>query len=156
MNRYVAVVFDNSGANTRIYYYRTKLDLQVGAKYKIINDLNYEYSNPVKIVDIVSAEYIDAIFSTSHTALRTIISAECIENVPVPDNQIKVVKFDKSKGVTAVRWKDGTVTKVRCANNDIFDKEKGLALCYMKKFAFNNRACFNESLKQYCHSEEDT
>lgn len=34
---------------------------------------------------------------------------------------------------TIVRWQDGSKTMVKCTADDEFDKEKGVALCYMKK-----------------------
>lgn len=35
---------------------------------------------------------------------------------------------------TIALWADGTKTVVKCSSEDIFDPEKGIALCYMKKF----------------------
>ena len=40
---------------------------------------------------------------------------------------------------TVVLWSDGTKTVVKCGPNDIFDKEKGLAMAIVKKMAGNNR-----------------
>lgn len=34
---------------------------------------------------------------------------------------------------TIVLWNDGTKTVVKCSENDIFDPEKGLAFCFLKK-----------------------
>lgn len=39
---------------------------------------------------------------------------------------------------TIVKWSDGTKTVVKCHEEDTYDKEKGLALCYVKKFCGDN------------------
>ena len=39
---------------------------------------------------------------------------------------------------TIVLWSDNTKTVVKCSPNDTYDKEKGLALCYMKKLYGND------------------
>ena len=39
---------------------------------------------------------------------------------------------------TVVLWSDGTKTVVKCGPNDIFDKEKGLAMAIVKKMASND------------------
>lgn len=36
---------------------------------------------------------------------------------------------------------------------ETFDKEKALALAYMKRWCFDNRGCFNEELKKWCYQE---
>ena len=38
---------------------------------------------------------------------------------------------------TIVLWNDGTKTVVKCSENDIFDPEKGLAFCFLKKLLGN-------------------
>ena len=67
-----------------------------------------------------------------------------------PDDGIWNVYFNEAKGATCVVWKDGMKTVVKCQPGDTFSKETGLAMCYMKRF-FNNRSCFNETLKKYCY-----
>lgn len=53
---------------------------------------------------------------------------------------------------TIVFWEDGTKTVVTCQEDDLYDKEKGLALCFMKK-ALGNTGKFNELLKKYINYE---
>ena len=38
-----------------------------------------------------------------------------------------------NKPATIIIWKDGTKTVVKCTENDIFDPEKGIAMCIVKK-----------------------
>lgn len=52
---------------------------------------------------------------------------------------------------TIVLWADGTRTVVKCDPKDVYDPEKGLALCYMKKALGNTSRALNDVL----HSEEE-
>lgn len=54
---------------------------------------------------------------------------------------------------TIVYWDDGSKTVVKCGEDDVYDQEKGLALCYMKKI-LGNTGNYNEILKKYCEVEE--
>lgn len=61
---------------------------------------------------------------------------------------IKGVWFNRKKGITVVKWEDDSITKVSTQNDDLFDGEKGIALCFMKKMC-GNTGKYNEILKQY-------
>jgi len=54
---------------------------------------------------------------------------------------------------TIVLWDDGTKTVVKCQDGDTFDKEKGVALCFMKK-SLGNRSNFNNIFKKYLEEEK--
>lgn len=62
------------------------------------------------------------------------------------DFDIKRVIFNEP--ATIVLWKDGTKTVVKCGKDDVYDKEKGLALCFMKK-ALDNKGNYNNVLKEH-------
>lgn len=47
---------------------------------------------------------------------------------------------------TIVKWADGTKTVVKCQNNEEYDAEKGIALCFMKKMC-GNKSSYNEIIK---------
>ncbi|MEY8366964.1 hypothetical protein AALA22_15135 [Anaerovoracaceae bacterium 41-7] len=49
---------------------------------------------------------------------------------------------------TIVFWDDGTKTIVKCQDGDKFDKEKGLAIAYVKRL-FNNSGNFNEVFRKW-------
>ena len=49
---------------------------------------------------------------------------------------------------TIVLWGDNTKTVVKCSPNDTYDKEKGLALCYMKKL-FGNDNRFHKKFTEW-------
>ena len=55
---------------------------------------------------------------------------------------------------TIVFWDDGEKTVVKCQNDEPYDKEKGLALCYMKK-ALGNKSNFNNVFKRFIQEEND-
>ena len=62
-------------------------------------------------------------------------------------------KFDIRKVIfndpaTIVIWKDGSKTVVKCGENDIYDKEKGLAMAIAKK-AFGNKGNYYEEFKKW-------
>lgn len=49
---------------------------------------------------------------------------------------------------TIVFWADGTKTVVKCQEDDIYDEEVGLALCFAKK-ALGNKSNFNNVFKKW-------
>lgn len=54
---------------------------------------------------------------------------------------VKKVIF--SEPATIVFWTDGTKTIVKCGENDIYDPEKGVAMCCMKKLLGTNKTGSN-------------
>ena len=132
----VSVRFNGVGKE---YFYFTDLDLKIGSKYKIVADRITTYDNPVEIVRYVS-------LNLNKNLLRTITSANLVDGTARPDDGLAKVIFNEN--VTIAIWKDGTKTIVRCWEGDAYDKEKAIALCYMKK-ALGNRGSFNETLKKW-------
>jgi len=74
----------------------------------------------------------------------------CRESQRVTFPSIKKVIFNDP--ATIVIWGDGSKTVVKCQNGEKFDKEKGLALCYMKK-ACGNKSNFNNFFKEWIKPE---
>lgn len=64
---------------------------------------------------------------------------------------IKKVIF--SGPVTVVKWNDGTITRVRCAEDEIYDQEKGLLAAMAKKF-YENTNIFVKELAHWCEQPE--
>ena len=58
-----------------------------------------------------------------------------------------------SNPATIVLWSDGTKTVVKCGPDDIFDKEKGLAMAIVKKMAGNDSR-FHKVFKKWCKPDE--
>lgn len=94
--------------------------------FKIMNDINSIGTTEAK-------NYVD-------------YSRYAVSSGRVVDIGIKDVIFNPP--ATIVNWADGTKTVVKCQNNETFDPEKGLALCYMKK-TNGNQSNFNNIFKKW-------
>lgn len=140
--KYVSVKFNGSGKE---YWYKTQLVLKVGKTYTIIVDNKENYRNtPVVVTCIMD---INPGTDMSYKSVRTITKTVEVKGRR-PNDRLKKVVFDESAGVTVALWDDGTKTIIRCQEGDTFDKEKAIALCYMKK-TLGNRGSFNETLKKW-------
>lgn len=62
-------------------------------------------------------------------------------------NQIKRVKYDKPW--TIVWWKDGEVTRSKCADTDVYSEAAGFNACVAKRY-FQTASAYNKALKTYC------
>lgn len=77
-----------------------------------------------------------------------------IENKDEAQNIVKTfagleyTKIIFNPPATIVVWKDGSKTVVKCDNKDKFDREKGVALCFMKKALGNKSRQINDILKE--------
>lgn len=147
--KYVQVKFSEYG---KTYTYKTNLSMLIGAVYDITADYETTYTSPVTVIGISNKRPED-VRPKDVPYIREITEARIITGCPRPDDFIHKVVFNEAKRTTVVVWNDGSHTSVKCSPNDTFDREKGLALCYMKKF-FDNRSCFNETLKKYCKEDK--
>ena len=48
---------------------------------------------------------------------------------------------------TTILWKDGTKTTVKCSDEDVWDDDVGIAMCYLKKM-LGNKGNFNNIFRQ--------
>ena len=55
------------------------------------------------------------------------------EESTITINEAYIQRVLYNNPVTVVFWSDGTKTVSKCAGNDIYSKETGLAICVMKK-----------------------
>lgn len=62
-------------------------------------------------------------------------------------NQIKRVKYDKPW--TIVWWKDGQITRSKCAESDVWSEAAGFNACVAKRY-FQTAGAYNKVLKTYC------
>ena len=63
-------------------------------------------------------------------------------------SMIRPTKIIFNEPATIVYWTDKTKTVVKCQDGEPFDKEKGIALCYMKKM-HDNKSNFNNVFKKW-------
>lgn len=66
------------------------------------------------------------------------------------NNAIRRVIFNDP--ATIVQWIDGSKTVVKCHTGDVYDKEKGLMACIIKKLT-GNTGRWNEILKEWCYED---
>lgn len=84
-----------------------------------------------------------------HDIVTTAHSNFCVPHINIEnivDFRIKKVIFNNP--ATIVYWEDGTKTVVKCADNEPYDKEKGFALCFMKK-ALGNKGNYNNTFREH-------
>lgn len=55
---------------------------------------------------------------------------------------------------TIILWNDGTKTVVKCGPNDVYDPEKGLAMCLLKKLCGNDGIIFHRTIRKMMESYE--
>lgn len=67
-------------------------------------------------------------------------------------NQIKRVKYDNPW--TIVWWKDGQVTRSKCAENDVWSEAAGFNACVAKRY-FQTAGAYNKVLKTYCKNDDN-
>lgn len=145
----IKVKFANSHFD-RVYYYRTQLNLIKGGVYDIIADNRTHYDNSITVIeDNVSTRELPI-----GVCIREITSAKVVYAPPKPTGGIENIYLNEDKGVVVIKWVDGTKTKVKCQNNEPFDAEKGIALCFMKR-AFHNRGCYNDVFKKYIEETDE-
>lgn len=63
-------------------------------------------------------------------------------------NQPKIQKVIFNNPATIILWTDGTKTVVKCQPGDVYDKEKGFAMAYLKKLLGNDNT-FNKEINKW-------
>lgn len=79
---------------------------------------NYRYEGPM-----VGSEFV---WNTASNALS-------FKPVLSPEITINAKKIIFNPPATIILWVDGDKTVVKCSKNEIFDPEKGIAMCMLKK-----------------------
>lgn len=139
---YIYVKFLTNGKlSYKEYVYHTKLELIKGGIYYIEADNRTTYDNPVEVIEILAH---NPIFVHN---IREITDAKLLKAPSKPYVGLKNIYINPLKKITVIVWDDGSKTKVKCQDNDIFDYEKGIALCFMKH-AYENRGCYNDVFKR--------
>ena len=137
--KYITVKFNGSKTN---YVYKSKLNFIVGGKYNITADETTTYASPVEIISVTNTQP----YSSYGIKIREITDAKILMAPPRPTLDAKFV-INKEKGTTVALWKDGTKTIIKCQPGEVFDAEKGIAMCFVKR-AFKNRGCYNDWLRE--------
>ena len=87
-------------------------------------------------------------------AYKALLASSLSLNYMLGDKKVRnITKYIKkvihSDPATIVYWNDGTKTVVKTQNGEPYDKEKGLAMCIIKKLC-DNKGNFNEVFKKWC------
>lgn len=77
-------------------------------------------------------------------------NCRCNVEIKRYDPIVRVIFNDPA---TIIYWKDGSKTVVKCGDNDVYDREKGLAMAIAKKY-LGNKGNYNNILKKYLKEEE--
>lgn len=64
-------------------------------------------------------------------------------------NYLNIKKVIFNNPATIIYWLDGSRTVVKCGSEDVFDKEKGLAMAITKR-AFGDKGNYNDVFKKWC------
>ena len=144
--KYIIVKF--KGTEKR-YIYKTRLNLMVGAIYDITADNSKTYNNPVLIEEI--NEKAPKNYNYAYP-MREITNAVLIQAPRRPTANVKIIINEKKKTTVAI-WGDGSKTVVKCQPGDEFDAEKGIAMCFVKRY-FNNRGCYNDWMREVISANE--
>lgn len=79
-------------------------------------------------------------------SLDFIMMTETIAAMFERQTPVRVIFNDPA---TIVFWKNGDKTVVKVQNGEPFDKEKGLAMAFVKHF-FADKGKYNEIFKKFC------
>lgn len=66
---------------------------------------------------------------------------------------LNVIRVIYNNPATIVFWDDGTKTIVKCQEGDIYSKELGLAMCFVKK-CLGNKGNYYNTFKKLLEEEE--
>lgn len=76
-------------------------------------------------------------------------SPHYISNSSTIDNPPTIKKVIFNDPATIVYWEDNTKTVVKTQGDETFDKEKGLAMAFIKK-VLGNKGNFNDLFRKWC------
>lgn len=101
--------------------------------------------------DVRSTTKIDSpVTTTPHIADcgPTCLSNIVGEYIGVIFHNLKIKKIIFNPPATVVLWEDDTKTVVKCAEDDEFNPETGVAMCYVKKI-YGSRHAFSKMVEKY-------
>lgn len=145
--KYCGLIFCKGG---KVYYYRVNDGLaktiQLNKPYNIVVDNDYNYGNAiVEFVTILDHCPLSADVISLRKITKIIPLFKCSLS-ETKELDIKKVIFSNAK--TIVIWQDGTKTMVSKCEQDADDKEKAIALCFMKKI-YGNSSKFKKVFDEF-------
>lgn len=108
--------------------------------FDLLNDISEELTVEAK-------KYYEKNNKTKKPARQPSVNRNCKTSDLIADTTDGKKRIIIKNPNIIVFWKDGTVTKVRCSENDTFDIEKGLAMAILKKFDGNTGRYYRDMEK---------
>ena len=97
----------------------------------------------------VPNKYIDRYLTGGRKEIQPLASSS-----PDPTKMIYIKDVIFSGPATIVFWSDDTKTVVKCSENDVYDKEKGLAMAIVKKIIGNNNGSYYRKMKEWIKEDQ--
>lgn len=92
----------------------------------------------------IPSSFVNRYFPFNNDPIKPLASSR-----PDPTKMIYITDVKFSGPATIVFWSDGTKTVVKCSENDVYDKEKGLAMAIVKKIIGNNNGSYYRKMKEW-------
>lgn len=131
--------------SSKQYYYKTNIELITGGVYDIVAS-GTTYTSPVTVVGYTK----DSPFTIN---LKTITKAKLVTAPTRKKSGIKKTIINKKKKTVTILWVDDKATTVKYQEGDVFDEEKAIFACYMKRM-FENRGYYNEYVRKAIENAE--
>lgn len=118
--------------------------------------VDYTLTRATRFYDIyavkVIARYKQLDYMTKYIGIpiqnQSCFNIELVRERLKENNMPEIIDVIFNEPATIVLWKDGTKTVVKCGKRDNYDKEKGLAMCIVKKIN-GNKGNFNNLFKKW-------
>lgn len=128
---------------------------------KFLSKFNYGTDGNDRIVDVeLSDDLLESLYAALVDGHEKLIQKKKKQDEQVRRkfnehsvNQIKRVKYDKPW--TIVWWKDGEVTRSKCADTDVYSESAGFNACVAKRY-FQTAGAYNKVLKTYCKNDSNS
>lgn len=128
---------------------------------KFLSKFNYGTDGNDRIVDMeLSDDLLESLYAALVDGHEKLIQKKKKQDEQVRRkfnehsvNQIKRVKYDKPW--TIVWWKDGEVTRSKCADTDVYSESAGFNACVAKRY-FQTAGAYNKVLKTYCKNDSNS
>ena len=98
--------------------------------YREDNEIMYVRFKTIPILDKSLGMLLTLVEKTYDPKPNTEKTCNCRSKAPLPE----IVNVWYNHPYTTVVWSDNTITKAKCKEGDIFDKDTGLSICIAKKY----------------------
>jgi hypothetical protein len=154
----VLTKLENNGFND-VYYHlydtvsAVDFTLRLDGRYEVEKHFTLDSLNTCR--DIYPEEFVaQSLIRCAQNYYNSVACQTRCVSVPKPDFGHWIEKVIFNDPATIVIWKDGSKTVTKCGELDIYDPEKGLAMCFAKKLLGNEGNYYNVFTKWLPKEEE--